>query len=184
VIERVGDARVRVYLYHIPPVAVIGITPTLVERLLKGYPTAIAGMKDSSGDWNNTKAMLDAFATSGFAVFPGSETFLLAGMRHGAAGCISATANVNPAAIDKLYQEWGCADADPQQEALNVVRKTVGQYVMIPALKQAIAHYADDPEWVTVRPPLTELTAAQAQHVIAGLKQLGFTMPGLKYAAV
>ena len=105
-------------------------------------------------------------------------------MRHGAAGCISATANVNPAAIDQLYQEWRNADADQQQEALNVVRKTVGQYVMIPALKQAIAHYADDPEWTTVRPPLTELTATQAAHVIAGLEQLGFNMPGLKRAVV
>jgi 4-hydroxy-tetrahydrodipicolinate synthase len=184
VIERVGDARLRIYLYHIPPVAVVGITPLLVERLLKGYPSAIAGMKDSSGDWTNTKTMLDAFASSGFDVFPGSETFLLAGLRHGAVGCISATANVNPAAIDKLYREWRGAEADQQQEALNVVRKTVGQYVMIPALKQAIAHYADDPEWVTVRPPLTELTTVQAQHIIQGLEQLGFSMPGLKYAAV
>jgi 4-hydroxy-tetrahydrodipicolinate synthase len=184
VIERVGDARLRIYLYHIPPVAVVGITPMLVERLLKGYPSAIAGMKDSSGDWTNTKTMLDAFASSGFDVFPGSETFLLAGLRHGAVGCISATANVNPAAIDKLYREWRGAEADQQQEALNVVRKTVGQYVMIPALKQAIAHYADDPGWVTVRPPLTELTTVQAQHVIQGLEQLGFSMPGLKYAAV
>jgi 4-hydroxy-tetrahydrodipicolinate synthase len=184
VIERVGDARLRIYLYHIPPVAVVGITPLLVERLLKGYPSAIAGMKDSSGDWTNTKTMLDAFASSGFDVFPGSETFLLTGLRHGAVGCISATANVNPAAIDKLYREWRGAEADQQQEALNVVRKTVGQYVMIPALKQAIAHYADDPEWVTVRPPLTELTTVQAQHIIQGLEQLGFSMPGLKYAAV
>jgi 4-hydroxy-tetrahydrodipicolinate synthase len=183
VIERVGDARLRIYLYHIPPVAVVGITPTLVERLMKRYPTAIVGMKDSSGDWNNTKIMLDAFATSGFDVFPGSEPFLLTGMRHGAAGCISATANVNPAAIDRLYQEWRSADADRHQEALNVVRKTVGQYVMIPALKQVIAHYANDPEWVTVRPPLTELTATQAQHVIEGLKRLGFNMPGLECAA-
>jgi 4-hydroxy-tetrahydrodipicolinate synthase len=184
VIQRVGDVRLRIYLYHIPPVAVIGITPTLVERLLKGYPGAIAGMKDSSGDWTNTKTMLDTFATSGFDVFPGSETFLLAGMRHGAAGCISATANVNPAAIDQLYQEWRSADADQQQETLNVVRKTVGQYVMIPALKQVIAHYASDPEWVTVRPPLTEITATQAQEVIEGLKRLGFNMPGLKCAPV
>ena len=67
--------------------------------------------------------------------------------------------------------------------ALNAVRKTVGQYVMIPALKQVIAHYADDPAWVMVRPPLTELTAAQAQQVISGLKQLGFHMPGLGRAA-
>jgi 4-hydroxy-tetrahydrodipicolinate synthase len=183
VVERVGDARLRIYLYHIPPVAVVGITPQLVERLLKHYPGAIAGMKDSSGDWNNTKTMLDAFATSGFDVFPGSEPFLLAGMRHGAAGCISATANVNPAAIDRLYQQWRNADADRQQEALNTVRKVVGQYVMIPALKQVIAHYANDPAWVTVRPPLTELTAAQAQQVVTGLKQLGFDMPGIGRAA-
>jgi len=179
VIERVGDTQLRIYLYHIPPVAVVGITPTLVERLLKRYPSAIAGMKDSSGDWSNTKTMLDSFATSGFDVFPGSESFLLAGMRHGAAGCISATANVNPAAIDRLYRQWQSADADQQQDALNTVRKTIGQYVMIPALKQVIAHYASDPEWVTVRPPLTELTAAQAKQVMEGLHGLGFNMPGI-----
>ena len=183
VVERVGDARLKIYLYHIPPVAVIGITTGLVERLLKKYPTAIAGMKDSSGDWNNTKTFLDAFAKSGFDIFPGSESFLLAGLRNGGAGCISATANVNPAAIDKLYREWQKPDADAQQEALNVVRKTTGQYVMIPALKAVVAHYANDPQWATVRPPLTELTAAQAKAVIDGLKKLGFDMPGLADAA-
>lgn len=182
VIERVGDARLKIYLYHIPPVAVVGITPGLVERLLKKYPTAIAGMKDSSGDWNNTRTFLDAFAKSGFDVFAGSESFLLANMRHGGAGCISATANVNPAAIDRLYREWRKPDAEQQQEALNAVRKTVGQYVMIPALKSVIAHYAGDAEWATVRPPLVELSAAQAKNVIEGLKKLGFDMPGLREA--
>ena len=183
VIERVGDARLRIYLYHIPPVAVVGITPKLVERLLKAYPTAIAGMKDSSGDWNNTQTMLDAFAKSGFDVFVGSESFLLANMRNGGAGCISATANVNPAAIDKLYREWQGSDADAQQAALDAVRTTVGQYVMIPALKQVVAHYAKDPAWVTVRPPLVQITEAQAAKVIADLDKLGFNMPGLAKAA-
>jgi 4-hydroxy-tetrahydrodipicolinate synthase len=182
VVERVGDARLRIYLYHIPPVAVVGITPGLVERLLKKYPTAIAGMKDSSGDWNNTKTFLDAFAKSGFDIFPGSESFLLAGLKNGGAGCISATANVNPAAIDKLFRDWRKPDADLQQEALNVVRKTVGQYVMIPALKAVVAHYSKDPEWVAVRPPLTELTAAQAKNVIDGLRKLNFDMPGIEHA--
>src|SRR5882724_6165197 len=111
VVQRVGDARLRIYLYHIPPVAIVGITPKLVERLLKVYPNAIAGMKDSSGDWNNTKTFLEAFAGSarpgraGFDVFVGSESFLLANMRNGGAGTISATANVNPAAIHELYQK-------------------------------------------------------------------------------
>ncbi len=183
VVERVGDARLRIYLYHIPPVAVVGITTGLVERLLKKYPQQIAGMKDSSGDWNNTRKFLDAFARSGFDIFPGSESFLLAGLKSGGAGCISATANVNPAAIDRLYQEWKKPDAEAQQEALNVVRKTVGQYVMIPALKAVVAHHAGDPQWATVRPPLTELTAAQAKKVVDDLAKLNFEMPGLAEAA-
>jgi 4-hydroxy-tetrahydrodipicolinate synthase len=183
VVERVGDARLRIYLYHIPPVAVVGITTGLVEKLLKKYPQQIAGMKDSSGDWNNTRKFLDAFAKSGFDIFPGSESFLLAGLKSGGAGCISATANVNPAAIDRLYREWKKPDAEAQQEALDAVRKTVGQYVMIPALKAVVAHFANDAEWATVRPPLTELTAGQAKNVIDGLEKLNFDMPGLAEAA-
>jgi 4-hydroxy-tetrahydrodipicolinate synthase len=180
VIERVGDSRLRIYLYHIPPVAVVGITPKLVERLLKAYPSAIAGMKDSSGDWNNTKVFLDAFAKSGFDVFVGSESFLLANMRAAGAGCISATANVNPGPIDKLYREWRGADADAQQKALDAVRKATGQYVMIPALKAVIAHYARDPDWAVVRPPLIPLTEEQTAKVIRDLEALGFDMPNVK----
>src|SRR5436853_588849 len=145
VVQRVGDARLRIYLYHIPPVAIVGITPKLVERLLKAYPNAIAGMKDSSGDWNNTKIFLDAFAENGFDVFVGSESFLLANMRNGGVGTISATANVNPAAIHKLYTQWNTADdadhPDQQQAKLNVVREVFSSRKfpsMIAALKQAI----------------------------------------------
>src|SRR5437016_13617589 len=94
IIERVGEARLRVYLYHIPPVAQVPITLGLVERLLKAYPQQTAGMKDSGRDWNNPKAFLAAVARAGFDVFAGSETFLLQNMRGGGVGCISATANV------------------------------------------------------------------------------------------
>ena len=62
------------------------------------------------------------------------------------------------------------------------MRKATGQYIMIPALKQVIAHFANDPDWCTVRPPLTELTAAQTKNVIDSLKKLGFEMPGLAQA--
>ena len=185
VVQRVGDARLRIYLYHIPPVAIVGITPKLVERLLKAYPNAIAGMKDSSGDWNNTKTFLDAFAESarpartGFDVFVGSESFLLANMRNGGAGTISATANVNPAAIHELYDcsvrcLSGCRSRTTQQARLNVVRDVFSSRKfpsLIAALKQAIAIYANDPEWARVRPPLVELTAAQAKLLAAELKR-------------
>src|SRR5213592_1386519 len=117
-VQRVGDTRLKIYLYHIPPVAIVGVTPKLVERLLKAYPTAIAGMKDSSGDWNNTKTFLDAFAETarpartGFDVFVGSESFLLANMRNGGVGTISATANINPAAIQKLYEKCSASTTE------------------------------------------------------------------------
>ena len=195
VVQRVGDTRLKIYLYHIPPVAIVGITPKMVERLLTAYPTAIAGMKDSSGDWNNTKTFLDAFvvrtacaartahAARTFDVFVGSESFLLANMRNGGAGTISATANVNPAAIHKLYKEWNTADdTDQQQSKLNVVREVFGNRTfpsMIAALKQAIAIYANDPEWTRVRPPLVELTAGEAKLLAADLKAIDFAMPGI-----
>ena len=180
VIERVGDSALRVYLYHIPPVSNVPITLTLIERLLKSYPGVIAGAKDSSGDWNNTKAMLDRFAPAGFDVFPGAETFLLAGMRHGGAGCISATANVNPAAIARLYDSWRAADADAQQKRLDEIRSTFAKYPMIPALKAAVAHWSGLPEWATVRPPLVALTPEQASALVSDLTQRGFDMPDLR----
>jgi 4-hydroxy-tetrahydrodipicolinate synthase len=179
VVERVGDRALRIYLYHIPPVSNVPITLTLIERLLKAYPGTIAGAKDSGGDWNNTKAMLDQFAKAGFDVFPGAETFLLAGMRGGGAGCISATANTNPAAIARLYDTWRDADADAQQERLDEIRGTFAKYPMIPALKAAIAHFSGVAEWATVRPPLVALTKEQAASLVGDLKARNFDMPGL-----
>ncbi len=180
IVERVGDARLQIYLYHIPQVSQVPISLKLIERLLKAYPKNIAGTKDSSGDWSNTKATLDAFAGDGFDVFPGSETFLLAGLRNGGKGCISATANVNPAAIDKLYANWQSADAEEMQAELDQVRGVFQKYPMIPAMKRAIAHWSGHAGWAKVRPPLVEIDAAQSKALIADLEQCGFSMPGLK----
>ena len=179
VIERVGDARLRVYVYHIPPVSHVPITLKLMERLLDRYPAQVAGMKDSGGDWGNTKAFLDAFASAGFDVFVGSETYLLRNMRSGGAGCVSATANVNPAPIARLYDTWRTEDADAQQARLDAIRDVFQKFPMIPALKAAIAHHARDGGWATLRPPLVALTAAQASALTGKLEALGFTMPGL-----
>jgi len=180
VIERVGDARLRIYVYHIPPVSQVPITLGLIERLLKAYPRTVAGVKDSSGDWANTKAMLDAFAASGFDVFAGSETFLLANMRGGGKGCISATANVNPGPIARLHASWPASDADAQQTRLDEIRGTFQKFPMIPALKAAIAHYGNDPAWATVRPPLVNLAPDAAAALVVELDRRGFSMPGLR----
>lgn len=179
VIERTGDERLRLYLYHIPPVANVGITLDLIERLLTRYPGIVAGAKDSSGDWANTKTMLDRFKERGFDVFPGSEVFLLDGLRSGGKGCITATGNVNPGAINAVFQGWRGPDADKLQAGITATRKIVQKVPMIPALKAITAHFGNDPQWRTVRPPLTELTPEQDRQVVTELKAAGFSMPGL-----
>jgi 4-hydroxy-tetrahydrodipicolinate synthase len=183
VIERVGDARLRVYLYHIPPVAQVPISIPLIERLLQRYPGTVVGIKDSSGDWNNTKAVLDAFKGADFDVFAGSETFLLANMRAGGVGCISATANVNPGPIHQVFEQWNSPQADTLHAAITATRAAIQKYPMIGALKAIVAHYGDDPDWVPVRPPLVELAADKTPALVAELDALGFSMPGLAQAA-
>ena len=177
VIETVADDRLRIYLYHIPPVSQVPISLKLIERLLRAYPGAIAGIKDSSGDWNNTAAMLKEFQPQGFDVFAGTETVLLDNMRGGGAGCITATGNVNPTAIMRLYREWQGADADAQQAALNTTRAIFQKLPIIPAMKAAIAAKSSDAEWATVRPPLVELDAAQRAQLLGELNGSGFSIP-------
>ena len=180
VIERVGDERLQLYLYHIPPVSQVPITLQLIEKLLTKYPGIVAGVKDSSGDWSNTKAMLDAFAKDGFDVFAGSELFLLDNMRNGGKGCITATGNINPGAIDRVFRNWRSAEADKLQAGISATRKIVQKQPMIPALKAAIAHFGNDAQWKTCRPPLVELTSSQEKELLTELQANGFTMPGLR----
>ena len=174
VIDRVAASALRVYLYHIPPMAVVGYSLDLVGRLIKAYPQTVVGLKDSSGDWSNTAALLERYP--GFAVFPGSEVFLLEALRRGGAGCITATGNINVPGIAKLYANWHGPQADALQAEVTTVRKTVQAYPMVPALKRVVAHFHDDPDWAAVRPPLTALDRAQSTALIADLAKIGFSL--------
>ena len=118
VIQRTADDSLRIYLYHFPGIAVVGYSLDLIERLLKAYPSVVVGLKDSSGDWGNTEAILKGFPD--LDVFPGSEVFLLQGLRAGGAGCITATANVNAAAIRNLYDHWQMSQAESLQQDVSV----------------------------------------------------------------
>ena len=178
VIERVGASDLNIYLYHIPPVAQVGLSVDLIERLVVAYPDTVVGIKDSSGDWENTSRMLER-QWDNFATFVGSETFLLANMRAGGAGCISATANVNPAAIRELYASWESEGADERQRSLDAVRSVVAEFPMIPALKSIVGHFSGDGTWGTVRPPLVPLADNAARELMEKLDTLGFSMPGL-----
>ncbi len=166
-IEGVGDDRLKVYLYHIPPVAQVGFSLPLIGRLIKAFPDTVVGLKDSSGDWSNTAAILKAYPE--FEVFPGSEVFLLDGLRAGAVGCISATCNVSAGAIRNVYDHWQGPEADKLQAGITAIRKAIQAFPMIPALKALIAHYRQDPGWAKMRPPFTELPAAEAEKVVRTL---------------
>ena len=178
IIERVGSNDLRVYLYHIPQIAHVGIPPHLVERLVTQYPETVVGIKDSSGDWDNTDSLL-RLDLDDFRVFAGSETFLLQNMRGGGAGCISATANINPTAIHELYEKWQGEKAEAMHAELDAVRSTVEKYPMIPALKSVIGNLRGEAQWETVRPPLLALADDQKTELLDALHAQGFRMPGL-----
>lgn len=175
VIEEVGDDDLKVYLYHIPPVAQVGFSLPLIERLRREFPNTVVGLKDSSGDWSNTKAILDAFP--GFEVFPGSEVFLLDGLRSGAAGCISATANVSARAIRHVFDNWQSSEADRLQGEITALRKAIQAYPMIPVLKAIVAHYREDPAWASLRPPFVEMSEEEAEAAVRQLAEVhGFRL--------
>jgi len=174
VIDKVGSPALKLFLYHIPPMAVIGFSLDLVGRLITAYPETVVGLKDSSGDWSNTTALLERFP--GFAVFPGSEVFLLDGLRKGAAGCITASGNVNVPGIKKVYDNWRGPRAEALQAEITTLRNTLQAYPMVPALKRIVAHYHNDPSWAAVRPPLVPLDPAQSAALITDLGKVGFAL--------
>lgn len=175
VIDEVGDDRLRVYLYHIPPVAQVGFSLPLISRLRAEFPEVVVGLKDSSGDWSNMQAILEAFPD--FELFPGSELFLLQGLRAGAVGTISATANIGARAMRDLFDNWQSADADALQDKISAMRKTVQGYPVVPLLKSVIAHYRDDEGWSEVRPPFVAMPKADADKAVRELAEKhGFTL--------
>ena len=175
VIDSVNDDRLRIYLYHIPPIAMVGISLKLIEELLKRYPKNVAGIKDSSGDWSNTQNMLDE-KWDNFSIFAGSESFLLKTMQNGGAGCISATANINPKKIFDVYKNWKKSDSIDLQEELNSLRNIVQSYPLIPALKCIVSHFYEDKNWGILRPPLTGLNLSDSKKLIDELNAINFNL--------
>lgn len=180
-IEEVGDHRLRLYLYHIPQMTAVPIAADLIDRLVSEFPDEIAGMKDSSGSMAYTLALMKMFPDLAF--FPASESFLLEGLKHGVAGCISATANVQAGAIRALYDRADGEDAQRLHERVAMVRAHILKSPTIPGLKALIAHYRNDPQWLIVRPPLVAMDASEQLRLVQDLeREAKFTMemPGVE----
>lgn len=176
-IERVADPELRIFLYHFPQLSGVPITYGLIELLLKDFPGVVAGLKDSSGDWANTAGLLDRFQD--FAVFPGSEIYMLKGLRRGGAGCITATANANAGAIRRVYDAWydGEDTADSLNERIVDVRTAIAKYPLVPALKFLASRFHQDHTWRNVRPPMLPLADADGADLLQRLERAGFDGP-------
>jgi len=169
-VEAIGsDARI--YLYHIPPVAVVGVPPALAARLHANFPEQIVGIKDSTGDWDNTRSLFDI---KGMIVYPGSELSLLDALELGGPGCITATANVNARAIAEvvdLYDQGEVDAARALHETVKRFRLIVQDYAPIPAQKRLLAFTTGDARWANVRPPLTAMSEEVGRELAAILKR-------------
>ena len=172
VIERVGDHRLRIYLYHIPPMSQVGISLRLIDRLVAAYPATVVGIKDSSGDWNNLRAILEEFP--GFGTFTGNEKFLLQTLQGGGAGSINAVANVIPAPQRELYDSWQTPEAATMQREIDQLRTALQGFPTIAALKQIMALIRNDPSWLNVRPPLTMLTPAEVDELLMRIPDISY----------
>lgn len=167
-IARVDDPALRIVLYHIPALSGVPISLSLIERLVEAFPAQIVGIKDSSGNWDNLVAMLERFPS--LSIFPASELLMLRSLPLGAAGCISATNNINARAIAQAFAS--VTDAARLHDAIAAMRTTVERFPMVAAVKHTLGQQTNDPGWRRVRPPLVPLAAeasAALQQALAGV---------------
>jgi 4-hydroxy-tetrahydrodipicolinate synthase len=176
-IEGTSTDRLRLYLYHIPPIAIVHFSFSLIEKLLAHYPGIVAGIKDSSGDFENTRQLIERFARSGLDVFPGSESTLLPALRIGAVGCISGVSNVSAPALQTILRTWQSAGAEARQKVVNQVRQVFQGYPLIAALKAVISKMRQEPTWKNLRPPLTPLPESSLGGFFEKLDAAGFQWP-------
>ncbi len=166
-IEGVGDPALRIVIYNFPAVTGVWVRLQAIERLIAAYPNAIAGVKDSSGDWPYVATLLRQFPS--LAVFSGWETWIPKLVAAGGAGNISGMANVIPGLLRRLYENRSDA------AALSMVSRLVeevSKYPIIPALKALAATLREQPSWRNMRAPLVTLPAESERSLVMAFKRI------------
>lgn len=167
-IERVANPAMKMILYHIPQNSGVPVSPALTARLNEAFPDTVVAYKDSAGDWNNTAAVIAAAPR--VAVFPSSEAQLTKGLSSGAAGCISATVNLNAAAIRALYDRTMAGeDVAEADAAVKAFRKIIQDAGLIPAMKAVLAVRSGDKRWLNLRAPHENATLESGEKLLAAL---------------
>jgi 4-hydroxy-tetrahydrodipicolinate synthase len=151
VFEAVGGGARDVILYNIPALTGVIIGASLTTRLREAFPGVIAGVKDSSGNWEHTSALLAAHRD--LAILVGHEGHLAAAVRSGASGAISGISNIGPQLVAKLVR----GEDDPRID--DVLRQVLALPV-VPAIKAVLAAQTGDDAWRRVRAPLLPISAS------------------------
>lgn len=176
VIQRL-DGDIQLYLYNFPQQSAIPFSVDFIARLLQANPGKVKGIKDSSGNYQNSLSYAEAFARDGFEVYVGDDQLLKPLLEHGSAGCITAASNVNCAIAAEVYANWNNAKGAAAQEVLSPTRKAVISVPMIPALKTLVARNTGDPRWLNIRPPHLKLTEAQTAALFSTFDASGVRLP-------
>lgn len=172
IIEAIGDARLKIVLYHIPQVSAVPLSLALIGRLIAAFPDTVVGIKDSSGDLANMQAIAAAYP--GFAVLAGADPLLLPLLKSGGAGCITATSNLIAGSLRTIYDRTDDAVlVEPAQARINAWRALSNSYVQIPTIKAMIGLKTGNAAWNRVRPPMLPLDAGQ----LAELRQKFAALP-------
>jgi 4-hydroxy-tetrahydrodipicolinate synthase len=172
IIETLGDERLCIYLYHIPQVTMVPIPHSLIARLRDKFGRIIAGIKDSSGNFDSAKSYV---GLDDFDVYPSTESVLTEGLDAGCAGIISGSTNISAALARQVLRAAGC-ERDVLQARLTDFRQAIQKFPLIPAVKQVQTWRANDPSWLRMLPPLRPLSSEQTAALkveMLRLEQIG-----------
>lgn len=174
IIEKIGRDDLRIYLYHFPQMSMVPLSPALVVRLRAAFGAIIAGLKDSSGDFAQSRAIVEATGgvAQDFDVYPSSESMLWDGLDIGTAGIISGSTNAFGARAQAAFQAPAGAARDAAMARVRQSRDAASKYPLMAAMKQVEAWRRGDDTWTRMAPPLVPLSAEQKTSLRADLDAL------------
>ena len=108
-----------IVLYNLPARTGNNINYTTVKRLSE-FDTII-GIKDSSGNFDNTLRYLDD-TDPRLKVLAGNDSLILSTLMAGGTGAISGWSNVFPKLICSIYDHWRAGRLDEARQAQNAIR--------------------------------------------------------------
>ena len=161
IIDQVDDDRLRLTLYHIPQVSGVGIPAVLLPALRQRYGRLVAGVKDSSADFESFRKFRAACPDA--AVTVGNESDIGRAVAEGGAGTICGMANIVPGLVRRMFGK----DA-PEAEMREAVGHMSGPFLA--KMKAVLAAQTGEDGWLRVRAPLRPADIAVGERILTALE--------------